>query len=405
MSPDGHRSPDGRSATESDHSLDGLDRFDRVDWRAIDAEPSRRLSRRTATFLVGLLFVCAAFVYDHETTGPHDALVGQWDPAQVEWLFVVSLLALACYLVWPLLADRDATRRRLAQLRESPPAIVGLGWLVAFFLVGLVGPAFVAKPELNVFFGYNPPALFSVDVGLVVRCAGEVANGRCHGSLRFPLGTTRGGKDLLALVVLGARVSLVVAMVTSMILVPLATAVGTTAAYLGGRVDEALFRYVDVQQTVPAFFVYIILLYLYGRSLFLFVLVYGLFNWGSVARLVRSAALSEVESPYVRAAESAGASDLQVLRRHVIPNVGDTALTAATLQIPTLILAEAAFSFLDLLDPHNISWGQLISESIAYTVRFPWATMIPGVVLFVTALSFNVVGDALRDVLDPRREG
>lgn len=385
-------------------SPDTPDRFDAVDWQAVAATPRQPVSAKTAVFLVVAITIGVLFAVDYTTTGPHEALVAEWNPTQVEWLFALSLAALACYVAWPVLADLDRTRQRLAALRTSPGAVLALTWLAGFFLVGLFGPLFVEKPQLNVFLGYNPPIFFSVEETLVNECAGRVANGRCHGSLQFPLGTTRGGKDLLTLVVLGARVSLIVAMVTSMLLVPLATVVGTTAAYLGGRIDELLFRYVDIQQTIPAFFVYIILMYLYGHSLFLFVLVYGLFNWGSVARLVRSAALSEVEAPYVRAAESAGAGGLQVLRRHVVPNISDTALTAATLQIPTLILAEAAFSFLDLLDPHNISWGQLISESITYTVEFPWATMLPGIALFATALSFNVVGDALRDVLDPTLE-
>jgi peptide/nickel transport system permease protein len=186
--------------------------------------------------------------------------------------------------------------------------------------------------------------------------------------------------------------------------VPIATVVGTTAAYFGGRVDSLLMRYVDLQQVIPAFFVYLVVQFLYGGSVFLLVLVFGLLNWGGVARLVRSDALEEVESGYVKAAESAGHGRLRIVRRHLLPNVSSTVLTAVTLQIPTLLIIEATVSYLDLGARTQLTWGLLIAGGFTENT-FPsqwWIAASPVLALILTTVSFSVLGDALRDALDLR---
>jgi peptide/nickel transport system permease protein len=164
-------------------------------------------------------------------------------------------------------------------------------------------------------------------------------------------------------------------------------------------------RYVDLQQTFPVFILLVLLTYLYGASLLLIILLYGVFGWEGTARLVRSEALQRREEAYIRAAESAGASRLWLIRRHLIPNVSSTVITAATLSIPVFILGEASLSFLGFGDPETFSWGRTINAGRSDLDSAWWISTIPGFVLFLTILAFNFVGDALRDATDPRSEG
>jgi peptide/nickel transport system permease protein len=226
----------------------------------------------------------------------------------------------------------------------------------------------------------------------------------CQGTWQYPLGTTGQGKGIMESVVYGMRVSLEVGLVTPLIIVLIGTTVGTVAAYSGGLVDELLMRYVDIQLTFPTFFLYLLLLYLYGGTLFLLIVIFGITSWGSTARLVRSEALQRREEEYIQAAQSAGASEFWVIRKHLVPNVSNTVITNASLLIPSLILFEAAFSFLGLGDPTIPSWGQVIAAGRSDIDTAWWISTIPGVFLFTTVLALNFVGDALRDALDPRSE-
>jgi peptide/nickel transport system permease protein len=192
-----------------------------------------------------------------------------------------------------------------------------------------------------------------------------------------------------------------VALITATLLVPIATVVGTVAATVGGWVDAVLMRYVDVQQAVPAFFIYIVAQFLYYPSLALMVGVFGLLNWGGMARLVRADALRTREEGFVLAAKSSGNSPLRVVRRHIVPNVSTTILTAVTLQIPTLIIIEATLSYLVLGDPRVYSWGQMVGVGMREFPTYWWVPTMPVVALLLTVVSLNVLGDALRDAFDP----
>jgi peptide/nickel transport system permease protein len=216
------------------------------------------------------------------------------------------------------------------------------------------------------------------------------------------LGTTADGKDILTLVLYGMNVSVRIGLIVSFIVITIGTTVGTVAAYAGDWVDEVLMRYVDIQQTFPAFFLFLLLTYVVGGSLFLFVLIFGFFGWEGIARLVRSEALQRREEEYVRAAAGAGASTLYVVRRHLVPNVSSTVITATTLLVPGFILFEASLSFLGLGDPTVPSWGRVIANGRSDLDTAWWVSTFPGFFLFFTILAFNFVGDALRDALDPR---
>jgi len=196
-----------------------------------------------------------------------------------------------------------------------------------------------------------------------------------------------------------------VGLIATLLSITLAAAVGLTAAYYGGLVDEVLMRYVDIQITFPTFFLFLLLAYTVGGSLFVLILIFGLFGWGSSARIMRAEALQRREEPYIQAAKNAGASSFWTVRRHLLPNISNSLITAASLTIPSIILAEAAIAFLGLGDLTVASWGRIISGGRDQLRTAWWIATIPGVFLFFTILAFNFLGDALRDALDPRHGG
>lgn len=201
------------------------------------------------------------------------------------------------------------------------------------------------------------------------------------------------------------EVSMQVGLIATMISISVAATVGLTAAFYGGLVDEVLMRYVDIQMTFPTFFLFLLLAYTVGGSLFVLILIFGLFGWGSSARIMRSEALQRREEPYMQAAKNAGASTVWTIRRHLLPNISNSLITAATLTIPGIILAEAAIAFLGLGDASTVSWGRIIAGGRDQLRTAWWIATIPGVFLFFTILAFNFLGDALRDALDPRQGG
>lgn len=270
------------------------------------------------------------------------------------------------------------------------------------FVVGLLGPFALHEPRVNIFHANQPPAGLSVDVALVNRCLGAVVDGRCRGTLTYPLGTTFGGFDVLNWTVHGMRVVVAVGLVSGLVIAVLGTLVGTLTGYVGGRTDELLMRYVDLQQVVPAFLVYIVLRLVLEGSLFALVFVFGLLNWGGTARLVRSETRAIRESGFVTAARAAGASSFSVVRHHVVPNVAGAALTSAGNRASTLILAEASLAFLGLGPPQVHSLGRLAAIGLSELSVYPWVSTIPVFVLFATAISLGVAGEGVRRAFDPR---
>jgi peptide/nickel transport system permease protein len=382
------------------------DTFESVDWSETGSRLST-LSRRDRGAIAAGLALVAAFVYDYAVlpaSRPTVTVPVEWNVTQLDWLFVTTLLALLFYVVVPLYVNRRLTAYYWREFRKNRMAVLGLGYLLVVFLIGIVGPLVLDKPDLAVRQAYQPPAFVGVDASVPVDCLGPVVDGRCRGTMAHPLGTTGDGKDVLVLVVYGMQVSMKVGLISTLLVVTIGTTVGTVAAYGGGLVDEALMRYVDVQLVFPAFFLYLLLTYLFGGSLFMFIVIFGLTGWGSIARLVRSEALQRAEEAYVTAARGAGAGTFYVIRRHLVPNVSNSVITAATLLIPGFILFEASLSFLSLGDPTVPSWGQVIATGRSDLSTAWWISTVPGVFLFTTILAFNFLGDALRDALDPRQE-
>lgn len=377
--------------------------FETVDWD--EADGGRRLPRRTAAFVAALVAAVVAAAYDLVLTPetPTAAALGV-DLSAIDWMYVVTLLVLFFYVVLPLYEDRRMTAYYWREFRKNRAAVAGLVYLSFVFVVGLVGPAFIEPPTVEPSLQYQPPVFGSVDAAVPIDCVGEETGGLCHGTWEHPLGTTGEGKDILTMVVYGMLVSMQIGLASTLVVVTVASVVGITAAYFGGMVDEALMRYVDLQITFPSFFLYLLATYLFGGSLFLMVLIFGLLGWGGVARIVRSEALQRREEEFVLAAKAAGAGGAWTMRKHLLPNVSNSVITAASLLIPGFILFEAALAFLGLGDPTVPSWGQVIADGRDDLSRAWWISTLPGFFLFFTILAFNFLGDALRDALDPRQE-
>ncbi|QCJ48391.1 ABC transporter permease [Haloprofundus sp. MHR1] len=357
-------------------------------------------SRNTAAFVATTVVLVAVYAYDSLVLSADAPLVAGWRPTVVDLLFATSLAGFALFVVAPLWTDRERTARYWSRLRQNRLAVVSFGYLLVVFVLGLVGPL-VFDSAADPARVLQPPVGFGASEYIVSNCVGPTTQGLCRGSLRHPLGTGPYGRDMFSLVVEGMRVAVVIGFVTSMFVVPIATVVGVSAGYLGGWVDTLTMRYVDIQQTLPAFVVYLIAIYVFGRSLFLFLLVFGLLGWGGVARVVRSEVLSLREEPFVVAARSAGVKRWNIVRHHILPHVRETVVVAATRQIPLLVLVEAAISFMNLNDMTLLSWGETIARGTQGTPTVTWwVSTIPVVFLTLTVVSLSVFGDALQDVLD-----
>jgi peptide/nickel transport system permease protein len=219
----------------------------------------------------------------------------------------------------------------------------------------------------------------------------------------FLLGTDDLGRDLLVRVAYGAQISLLVGVVSTGIAVVVGVLVGLTAGYFGGPVDSLLSRFVDVVLSFPVLLLAIALVSIVGPGLLITILIIAFFSWASVARIVRGQTLSLREREFVEAARSLGASSARIMVRDILPNVAAQVIVYATLLIPAAIGFEATLSFLGLgVVPPTPEWGNMLAESVGYYRVAWWFVIFPGMALLTTTLAFNLLGDAVRDALDPR---
>jgi ABC-type dipeptide/oligopeptide/nickel transport system permease subunit len=239
------------------------------------------------------------------------------------------------------------------------------------------------------------------------RVIGEKPNGFPVGpSSKFLLGADDQGRDLLVRIAYGARISLLVGVVTSAITVTLGAIMGLMAGYLGRAVDSIIGRIIDVTLSIP-FLLFAVALAAVegGGSITLVILVLAIFGWSSVARIVRGQVLSIREREYIEAARSLGASSWRIMFVDIFPNVIAQVIVYASLLIPLSIVSEATLSFLSIgVQPPTADWGQMIAESQqVYTVAW-WFLVFPSVALLITTLAFNIFGDGVRDAFDPRAD-
>lgn len=278
---------------------------------------------------------------------------------------------------------RSEFRRGWRRFRANRAALVGLGFII--FIVLMAVFADYVSP-------YDPIEIVSGKRG--------VGPSREH-----PLGWDHVGRDLLSRVIFGARVALIVGLVASAVAIVIGVTVGATAGYFGGWVDAALMRLTDTLMAFPLIALLIMLAAVLGPSLVTTLIVIGTTTWSSYARVVRADVMSLKEQEFIVAARALGVKDLRIIWRHILPNVLAPVIVLATLGVGQIIILESALSFLGLgIQPPNPSWGGTLADGRAFITLYPHISFMPGLMIFLAVLAFNLFGDGLRDAFDPRQK-
>ncbi|MER9329691.1 ABC transporter permease [Mesorhizobium sp. M0152] len=223
---------------------------------------------------------------------------------------------------------------------------------------------------------------------------------------KFWLGTDLLGRDLLTRILYGARTSLIIGIVANGVALFIGTLVGVTAGYFRGWVGSALMRFTDLMMAFPALLLAICLAAVFQPSLWIVAMVIALVNWVQTARVIYTETSSLAEREFIDAERTIGASAPRILFRHILPHLLPTIIVWGTLGISTTVLLEATLSFLGIgVQPPTASWGNIIFENQTYFQAAPWLVFFPGAAILALALAFNLIGDALRDILDPTQRG
>ena len=268
--------------------------------------------------------------------------------------------------------------KRFAQNRG---AVIGLIILLIVIAIAVLGPLFYPQsPWRMVARPFLPP--FAQD-GLI-------------------LGTDAVGRDVMVGLIHGARVSLMVGLVSTVVALAIGVPIGALAGYFGGWVDDALMRFTEFFQTIPSFALAIVLLAIFQPSLFYIILTIAIVSWPPVARLVRGEVLSLRTREYIEAAILSGQTNLQIILRQVLPNALPPIIVLASLMVATAILLESSLSFLGLGDPNVMSWGYMIGAARTVLRTAWWLSFIPGIAILLTVLALNLIGEGLNDALNPR---
>lgn len=218
----------------------------------------------------------------------------------------------------------------------------------------------------------------------------------------LPLGTDTLGRNVIAGLAHGARVSLLVGMVSTLVALLIGIPIGSVAGYYGGWVDDVLMRFTEFFQTVPSFALAIVLLAIFQPSITYVILAIAIVSWPPVARLVRGEVLALRSREYVEAAVLSGQSDARIILRQILPNALPAIIVLASLMVATAILLESSLSFLGLGDPNIMSWGYMIGAARTVIRTAWWLSFFPGVAILLTVLALNLIGEGLNDALNPR---
>jgi oligopeptide transport system permease protein len=225
----------------------------------------------------------------------------------------------------------------------------------------------------------------------------------CNAGGSHWLGTDALGRDLFVRTLYGARVSLAVGVIATLVSLLIGVLYGAVSGYAGGRVDALMMRAVDILYSLPFIFFVIILVVIFNHNFFMLFIAIGAVQWLTMARIVRGQALSIKQTEFIEAARAAGMGPLAIVLRHIIPNVVGPVVVYVTLTIPDVILAESTLSFLGLgIQEPLTSWGVLISDGANQMETAPWMLLFPALLMAATLFCFNFVGDGLRDALDPK---
>lgn len=281
------------------------------------------------------------------------------------------------------MSDRESSLRRAATaLRHDPLAVAGSIVLALLVFVGIFGPWLAP-------YGTN-----EIDIGNMLQ----------HPTATHLFGTDELGRDVFSRVIVAARVSLEVAVVSVGLALVVGVGIGLVAGYYRGWVDNALMRCMDVLFAFPVLLLAVAIVAVLGPGLLTAMVAIGVVYAPIFARVTRASVLSVREQVFVTAAVSIGTSDLRIMRRHVLPNITAPLIVQTSLSLAFAILSEAALSFLGLgVQPPAPSWGRMLYDGRGFVTDAWWLGVFPGAAIFLTVLAFNLVGDALRDVLDPRQ--
>ena len=280
--------------------------------------------------------------------------------------------------------DTDA-RPDTAARRRWP--VVSLAIITLFVLIALLAPVLSPSDpyEQSLRLRFRPPVWEE------------------RGSWAYPLGTDRLGRDLLSRMIYGARVSLAAGVVTVLISSAFGAAVGLVAGYYGGRTDAALMRVTDATLSFPVILLALILAVTVGPSFANVVIAIAVILWARYARVIRGQVLTLMTLDFIAQARIAGAGAWRIITRHLLPNTLNTLVVLITLQVGYVIIVEASLSFLGAgIPPPTPSWGSMIAEGRDFVTSAWWVSFFPGLAILLVVLAFNLLGDWLRDTLDPR---
>lgn len=283
---------------------------------------------------------------------------------------------------------------------KPPPSIAGqlFGRPLALFGLAVIAITVLAAIFAPLIAPYAPDEQFFD--GLTLEGAPLPPNAK------FLMGGDLLGRDLLSRLIFGAQTSLIIGVVANGVAVFIGTLVGVTAGYFRGLVGVVLMRFTDLMMAFPALLLAIVLAAIFKPSLWIVAMVIAMVNWVQISRVLYTETRSLAEREFVEAERALGAGSGRILIRHILPHLVPTILVWSTLGISTTVLLEATLSFLGIgVQPPTPSWGNIIFENQTYFTSAPWLVFIPGAAIILLALAFNLVGDALRDILDPTQQG
>ncbi|MDQ7858675.1 MAG: ABC transporter permease [Armatimonadota bacterium] len=287
---------------------------------------------------------------------------------------------------------------REAPAAEPPRAAAGWRWWARRFVRNRVAPIGLAIIAASVLVALVAPAVVPHDIRAM-----SPGDALAPPGGRYPFGTDEFGRDVFSRVVVGSRISLVVAFLSVAVAVALGTTIGLAAGYYGGWWDAVSMRAMDIVFAFPAILLAIAIMAVLGTSLFNLVIAIGVVYTPQFARVSRAAALAVRSLEFVDAARALGLGNARIVWRHIIPNVLAPVTVQISLSLSLAILSESALSFLGLgTQPPTPSWGNMLSEGRQFLEIAPWNAVFPGLAIMVVVLGFNLLGDGLRDLLDPR---
>ena len=284
---------------------------------------------------------------------------------------------------------KKAERGVFARIVRRPLAAFGLFVIVVTIAAAVFAPWIVPFDPNEQFFD-----------GLTLEGAPLPPDGK------FWFGTDLVGRDLFSRLIFGAQTSLIIGVVANGIAVLIGSTVGICAGYFRGLVETVLMRFTDLMMAFPALLLAIVLAAIFTPSLWIVAMVIAMVNWVQIARVLYTETRSLSERDFIEAERAMGAGAPRIILKHILPHLFSTMIVWATLGIATTVLLEATLSFLGIgVQPPTPSWGNIIFENQTYFTSAPWLVFIPGAAILLLALAFNLVGDALRDVLDPTQQG